>query len=371
MKLSNLPRTTALLTTLILAAPSAVGQSLDLTSWTPESYPAVSGFGAGVWNVASGGASVTQTVNGQPTFFVSPFDAFNLQLEGQISTTGGGDDDYLGFALGFSPGESTNPSADYLLVDWKRGNQNFDFSAPACTPGSLAKSGLAVSRVSGIPSADEFWGHVNLNTSPCSGASDGLVELARGTTLGATGWNTNQVYKFKFSFTATALKVYVDDVLELSVNGLFSNGRFAFYNFSQAAVTYSAYTSNCPAQWSNYGFGSAGSAGTPGLTMSAPPVLGSTVDFVLASANPAPSVAYLGYGSSPTATPLGPTTFLWLNLDGFFALPLAPGATHIPFNVPADPALCGTSLYAQVAHLDAAGVLGLAFSAGLELVFGL
>ena len=104
--------------------------SVDLTSWTPESYQSVAGFGSGVWNVAAGGASVLQTVNGQPTFFVSPFNAFNLQLEGQISSSGGGDDDYLGFALGFDPGESTNPAADYLLVDWKKGTQFFNFGTP-------------------------------------------------------------------------------------------------------------------------------------------------------------------------------------------------------------------------------------------------
>lgn len=367
---SLLRRLSLALTTAALATGALAQTSVDLTSWTAESYPAVSGFGAGVWNVAAGGQSVKQVVNGQPTFFVSPFNAYNLELEGQISSTGGGDDDYLGFALGFDPGESTNPNADFLLVDWKRTNQNFDFGAPSCTAGSLAKVGLAVSRVKGIPTADEFWGHVDLNTAPCSTASDSVTELARATTLGATGWALNTVYKFKFTLTATSLKVWVDDVLQINISGLFSNGRFAFYNFSQADVTYAAYTSSCNAQWSNYGTASGGTGGAPGLTLSGDPVLGSTVNVQIQSSNPAPTFGYLGIGPAPAAVPLGGSAFLWIALSSSFALPLQPGTTTFPYNIPNDGALCGTSLYAQLAHLDPTAPFGLAFTPGLEIVYG-
>jgi hypothetical protein len=367
----NTTRIGARLVLLAALAPAAsfAQTPVDMSTWTGESYVAVSGFGAGSWNVSAGGASVTQTVNGQPTFFISPFNAFNLTLEGQISS-GSGDDDYIGFALGFDPGESTNPNADYLLVDWKRGTQFFNFGAPSCTPGANAPVGLAVSRVSGIPTADEFWGHVNLDTAPCSTASDGLVELARATNLGSTAWVPNTVYTFKFSLTATSLQIWVNNVLEFSITGLFTNGRFAFYNFSQAGVTYSAYTSACPALWSNYGFASPGTLGDPGFTVTAAPVLGSSIDFLLASSNPAPCVAYVGYGSSPAITPLSGLAYLWLNLDGVLTIPIAPGVTNLPFAVPTDVGLCGVSLYGQFVHEDPQGELGLAFSKGLEIVFG-
>jgi hypothetical protein len=226
---------------LLLLGSSQAGfaqDPVDLNTWSDESYPAVSGFGAGVWTVSGDGSSVVQSVNGQPTLFYSDFNAFNSELEGVISPGSSGDDDYIGFALGFLPGDTGNPSADYLLIDWKGASQSFNFGNPSCTPGSLAPRGLAISRVTGVPTADEFWGHVNFDTPACSGLDSGLVELARGTNLGDTGWQAGVDYTFKFQFTESNVKIYVNDVLELDVSGTFSDGRFAFYNFSQSNVTY-------------------------------------------------------------------------------------------------------------------------------------
>lgn len=213
---------------------------LSLSSWLPESYPAVSGFFPGVWTVSADGFSVFQSVNGQPTLFYSNFEIFNTEVEGTIQVTTTGDDDFIGFALGFQPGDTTNPNADYLLVDWKQGNQWFNFSTPSCTPGSDAPAGLAVSRVFGVPTADEFWGHVNFNYW-CSDLNNGLEELARGTNLGYSGWLDNTVYTFTFEFSETFFKVYVNGNLEIDIDGIFNNGRIAFYNFSQASVNYEGY----------------------------------------------------------------------------------------------------------------------------------
>ncbi len=217
---------------------AANAATVDLRTWSAESYPAVSGFGAGVWTPSATGASVLQSVNGQPTLFVSDFDTFGTDVRGTIRVNPGGDDDYVGFALGFSPGDTTAAGADYLLVDWKQGTQAFNFGAPSNTPGSTAARGLAVSRVTGVPTADEFWGHVNFDTD----TAGAVTELARGATLGSTGWAGNQDYVFRFVFQPTRLQVYVNDGLEMSVDGNFANGRMAFYNFSQSGVTYSAFT---------------------------------------------------------------------------------------------------------------------------------
>jgi hypothetical protein len=214
---------------------------VDLNSWEAESYPAVSGFPAGVWTVSSDGFSVLQSKNGQPTLFYSNFDVLNPYVVGAITVVTTSDDDYIGFALGFQPGDATNSSADYLLIDWKQGNQYFNFGAPSCTPGSTAPAGLAVSRVFGVPTADEFWGHWNHNSLACSDLNSGLEELARGSTLGATGWGDNTLYSFKFEYSATALKVYVNDIPEIAITGDFPNGRIAFYNFSQGLVDYNSY----------------------------------------------------------------------------------------------------------------------------------
>lgn len=344
---------------------------VDLTGWTAASYQSVSGFPNGVWTTAPGGLSVTQSTNGQPTLFVGDFALWNVRLEGQL-VVGGSDDDYIGFALGFQPGDHTNPAADYLLLDWKRGTQSYNFGAPSCTPGSVAPAGIALSRVQGLPTADEFWGHVDLNASPCSTASDRVTELQRGATLGATSWVRNQVYTVRIDYTPDRVVVHVDGVLQIDVAGTFANGRVAFYNFSQAGVTYSAFTQDCIASASNYGAGLAGTAGVPGLAASAPPVLGTSFDVLMGNAAPAPAPALLALGWSPAdaPTPWGGALLVDFVVTEGFVLPLAPAVGTRALAIPAGPTFCGLVLYAQLAHLDPGAVLGVAFSRGLALALG-
>jgi hypothetical protein len=329
----------------------------------------VSGFGAGIWTVAPDGSAVTQSVNGQPTLFYSDFNVFNTKVEGKI-VSGGGDDDYIGFVLGFDPGDSSSAAADYLLVDWKAGTQTFDFGAPSCTPGSVAPSGLAVSRVTGIPSADEFWGHVNFDAS-CSDLQSGLQELQRGATLGATGWSAGVSYKFKFVFNESKLEVYVNDALELDIAGSFANGRMGFYNFSQANVTYSAFTLDCPALAESYGTGWPGTLGVPTLTAGGTPTLGTTVQVHASNAAGIVTDGCIFVGHAPAAvpTPYGGT----LLVDAVAVAPLHPlpiGGANVSFAIPADVTLCGLDVYAQLFHTDAGATHGVAFSAGLHLILG-
>lgn len=218
-----------------LAVPTAV----NLNTWTAESYPSVASFPAGVWTPTASGDSVFQSANGQPTLFISDFNGFGSKITGKISSSGGGDDDFIGFALGYQSGDTGNTLADYLLIDWKRGTQSFDFGAPSSSPGGVAPAGLAVSRVTGIPDADEFWQHANLGGTP---TGSGLQELQRGTTLGGTGWALSTDYEFTFDFGPNDLEVFVNGVKQLDITGNFMNGAMGFYNFSQASVTYSAFT---------------------------------------------------------------------------------------------------------------------------------
>lgn len=211
--------------------------SVNLNTWTAESYNSVAGFGDGVWTVDATGDAVVQSVNGQPTTFISDFDAQGTEVSGKI-TKNGGDDDFIGFVLGFNSGDATNPSADYLLVDWKQINQSYDFGQPNDGGSVLASVGLSVSRVTGIPTANEFWGHNDY----LANTSGGVQELQRATNLGSTGYITGQEYEFTFDFGPNNLIVYVNGVEELNISGLFGDGSIGFYNFSQASVTYSAFT---------------------------------------------------------------------------------------------------------------------------------
>jgi hypothetical protein len=223
---------------LLFVSINAFAAPVDLNTWTSESYQSVSGFPDGQWNVSLDGSTVTQVNNGQPTIFYSDFNVVGSNAIGKIEVSGG-DDDFIGFVFGFNPNDSISTAADYLLVDWKRGTQSFDFGPPSSSPGGVAPAGLAVSRVTGIPDADEFWQHANLIGTP---TGSGLNELARANTLGSTGWVAGTEYEFDFIFTSSSLQLTVDDVLELDVSGSFNDGRFGFYNFSQADVIYSSFT---------------------------------------------------------------------------------------------------------------------------------
>jgi hypothetical protein len=370
MSRSALRRSAALAAAPALLASLASAQvQVDLNDWNDESYAAVSGFGAGVWSVAPDGSTVTQSVNGQPTLFYSDFNVFNTEVEGKI-VSGGGDDDFIGFVLGFQPGDTTAAGADYLLVDWKAGTQTFDFGDPSCTAGSNALAGLAVSRVTGIPTADEFWGHVNFDAA-CSDLGSGLQELARGTTLGATGWTAGKTYTFKFVFDATSLQVFVDGALELDIAGSFADGRMGFYNFSQAGVTYSAFTLGCPTLVENYGAGWPGTLGVPTLTASGPAILGTTIQIQVGNASGVDTYGCLFVGHQPSAlpTPYGGT--LLVDPTATASLhPLPVGGATIDWKIPQDITWCGMDAYAQLVHDDVAATHGIAFSQGLHVIVG-
>jgi hypothetical protein len=196
-------------------APAAMAAPVDLSTWT------VNGSGNWVLQNAPANDGVLQTQNANPGVFFGPGNAQGLALSGQIRVNTTSDDDFIGFVLGFNAGDLTNAAADYILIDWKKGNQTFG--------GFFAPAGLAISRVTGALTNNDAWGHV--------GSVD---ELARGATLGSTGWVSNTTYEFDIAFTAGNITVSVDGVEEINISGSFGNGSFGFYNYSQATVLYSA-----------------------------------------------------------------------------------------------------------------------------------
>lgn len=132
-------------------------QDVSLFTWFDESYPSIPNFPDGVWVVAEDGLSVTQVENGQRTLFCSDFPAMGSSWQGVLDPLifDEGTNDKIGFALGFNRGDSTNPNADYLLIDWQKNAQTSNMAGD-CTPGATAERGLAISRVRGVLTADEF-----------------------------------------------------------------------------------------------------------------------------------------------------------------------------------------------------------------------
>ena len=227
----------SLVAVLLFAAslPVAAATPVDFTTWTVHNQPN-GGIATvpGNWDVAPDGLSVHQTVNGLPTFFASPEGVDGYRITASF-TTPSFDDDFFGLAVGFDT-DPSDPTTDYLLIDWRQGTQIIDWGEG--TGPVTGNAGLAVSRVTGVPTLNEIWGHVDSPANP----DGGVVELARGAVNGNTGWVDGATYDFVVEYTTTSLDVWVDGVLEISVSGDFPPGGLAFYNFSQPDVVMSGVT---------------------------------------------------------------------------------------------------------------------------------
>ena len=233
-----------LFTAAALVALPTFAAPVDLTGWTAEGT-------SQNWIVQPGNNSVLQTVNGNPTVFYGMSNAIGNKLSGTIRVGADGDDDFVGFVLGFDPGELSAAAPDYILIDWKQANQD------------VAKVGLAISRVSGPiqnGQGNAPWAHIGV-----------VQELARGATRGNVGWVDNITYTFDLYYYASNIQVWVDGVKEIDINGSFGDGRFGFYNFSQSSVLYAGITEDVappvggvpePATWARLiaGFGFVGTA---------------------------------------------------------------------------------------------------------------
>ncbi len=225
----NLP-TAILLFGVLFAVFTSTAHSVpvDLSSWWVD--------GGGNWTLQGiGNDSVHQSLNSSPTVFFNNMDSQGLALSGTIrqgninGTAGGGDDDFFGFVLGYDDNDlfGSNPTTDYMLVDWKQDTQ------------AGWAAGMSISRVTGsintcgTCTSSNAWQHTgNVNF------------IERAATLGSTGRVDNQEYLFDISFTATNIRVLVDGVEQFNRNGTFENGSFGFYNFSQPRVNYAGIEEN-------------------------------------------------------------------------------------------------------------------------------
>ncbi|MEM9599347.1 MAG: PKD domain-containing protein, partial [Acidobacteriota bacterium] len=171
-------------------------------------------LGGSRWTVSADGTVVTQDRNSRPALLYGDIDPYSVRLSGRLRMNQ--DNDYAGFAFGFEPGDTASETGDFLLLYWKKTNDNG------------AKKGLALVRFVGQPGS--LW-------TP-EGAANVEV-LAKGATLGTVGWSANQSYEFTFELDARRIRVWVDGQLEIDVeDDDFGVGRFAFYNYSQQHSEY-------------------------------------------------------------------------------------------------------------------------------------
>lgn len=200
---------------------------VDLSSWAETGPPA-----NGTWTVSAGGATVTQSINGDPTFFVSPVSFSNTVLRGSIRVNNAADDDYIGFVMGYSAPAGGGNDMNYVLFDWKQNSQP--------SGGFTAQEGFALSRVNGTITnyLPGFWGHTD------SPSFDVLATNFSGT----NGWEDDTTYQFAITYQSNRVAVSVSGgvftapTTVLDVTGTFPEGRFGFYNYSQAGVVYNGFT---------------------------------------------------------------------------------------------------------------------------------
>ena len=186
--------------------------NINLTNWKAN--------GTGNWVLQEDNITILQTLNADPTMYHNNVDSQShiFELKGEITVKTSSDDDFIGFVLGYKDGDLDKENVDYLLIDWKQGDQG------------TGKKGLSISRITNKLTLGA-WSH---------DASQGVTELQRGTSLGNIGWKDNTSYIFRITFTSTLVEVFINDLKELSITGEFSDGAYGFYNYSQGSVLYSA-----------------------------------------------------------------------------------------------------------------------------------
>ncbi|MEZ4722018.1 MAG: PKD domain-containing protein, partial [Flavobacteriales bacterium] len=202
-------------------ARSQCGDSIDLSTWIKEGIAA-----NGTWTVGGGGNSVTQSINGDPTFYVSPDSFINVRISGDIRVNTTADDDWIGFVFGYEEPDAGNSSNyDFYLFDWKQADQNFN--------GFFGPEGYSLSRMNGpITNLAQAF-------SSKAGPYATLIASQYGNGL---GWNDLQTYSFTLTYTNTRVVINIDGDTIFDINGCFPPGRFGFYNYSLADVTYSDFS---------------------------------------------------------------------------------------------------------------------------------
>ncbi len=221
---------------MLASAPAYAQVPINLNTWSKQG-PAANGN----WTVAADGNSVFQSINGNPTFFVSPADFIGGTVDGSFRVETSGDDDYIGFVFGYQTPLASNSDNlqdwEFFLFDWKKNNQ----------AGGL--EGFRLVKVDCGPSPacnlDQFFYNTGGSTPEFN-----VLATDQSTTR---GWVSNITYNFTLLYTPTQIVISIDggtfdneEIFNLTSAdagvGTFPSGRFGFYNYSQAQVRYAGFT---------------------------------------------------------------------------------------------------------------------------------
>ena len=214
-------------------------RNLDFANLSNNDYPG----GAANWIIAGDNLSGTQTVNiSTPSVALFGEDSQIGTYSTNLAVNSNVDDDFIGFALGFNPGDEVNPAADWLVIDWKQLAQN------------NAKEGMFLSHVKGADNTGISTQHA-IPERLCASGNAGppsvapcVTELAAGNNFGATGWVDMTTYSVQITYRPTSLVVIIDGQVEFNVTpsdfpnefagNVFPAGQMGFYTLSQPDAFY-------------------------------------------------------------------------------------------------------------------------------------
>lgn len=206
------------------------GDSIDLNTWVQGGITS-----AGDWSVSNDGTSVNQSINAPgPSFFVSSEEYINVELTGSFIVNDVSDNDYAGFVFGYTNPLAVADTQQFYLFDWKKqvqlgGDEGFHLVQVNDT--------RDLSTINHSTNATDYWDHT----------STANYNVLQSNTGPGTGWVAGQLYHFTFTYTSARTVIVIDggvysnDTI-IDIGGCFNSGRFGFYNFSQADVTYSDFT---------------------------------------------------------------------------------------------------------------------------------
>lgn len=195
------------------------------------------------WVVSPDNSSGLQTQNtARPTIAVFGEDAMRGTFAVRMTVETTQDDDFIGLALGFNPGDQNNPNANYLIVDWKQLLQDG------------VQPGLKVAHVRGIPTAADHVAH-GIPLRACPNATTSCVtQLADARTLGSTGWADNTPYTMRITYQPDRFELVVNGSVEFALKpsdfpgqfpgNVFPAGQLGFYLLSQENVRYTNLVGN-------------------------------------------------------------------------------------------------------------------------------
>ncbi len=188
----------------------------------------------GTWNVSEDGRWVIQTVNGDPTFYVSEQDYHDVTIRGTFQVDTSSDDDFIGFVFGYqSPIDEEGHDEDIydtFVLSWKGYDQEI-------SGGHFGPEGFVLSHLDGQVTSSDYgellWGHAETDVHR---VLDTHFEHGR-------GWRHRTYYPFELTYTSEEIVIIIggEEIFRLDAADspvAFEPGRFGFYNYSQRDVVY-------------------------------------------------------------------------------------------------------------------------------------